>query len=88
MRVTRQPIEFGDYELGAVYPARLDSFRELRSVVIALAGLYLGELANNLPIAAVQERIDSLALPFEPEPAPTLPIGSRFSAGRHAKWER
>jgi hypothetical protein len=64
--VARQAVQFGDNELGLMPLASSLCGPELRTIAV-LAALDLGELARQLPIAAVKIGFDRLALGFQAE---------------------
>jgi len=78
--IAGQPVELGDEQPSPGYFGAVDCLSQLRSIV-ALAALDFDELGNQLPITAVQEIADHLALSIEPEPATALPISRDTQIG-------
>jgi hypothetical protein len=70
--VAGEPIEFGDNQFGTMDAARGESIGKLWSI-FPLAALYLCELGDNAPVAAVEIVAYDVLLGFEPEAASTLP---------------
>jgi hypothetical protein len=64
MGITGQAVELGNDQFGAEQPAKLEPLGQLRTVGL-LAALNFDKLFCELPIAAIQEVLDRLALRFQ-----------------------
>src|SRR5262245_16308958 len=76
MSVTGKTVDLGDDESGAVDLAGRERLLQRRPIVVVLAALDLDMLLDQLPTAAVEERLDRMALGFEAEAACARTLGA------------
>ena len=71
VRIPGQPVELGNDQFGSDEPAQLECLFQLRSISL-LSALDLDKLLDELPVAAIEEILDRLALRLKAEPGSPL----------------